>query len=139
MTRTVEYDIHYNNFDSSVLSDIYYDGQNRELFVKFKHGGLAGYKNVGPVLAKQFMEAPSIGSYYSRIIKTGVHNTSTTSGDVELVERKPKNTKTYVVVGQVMRPTNLRLAVEAESMEQAIEKFRASQSGEVEVTSVSLA
>jgi|SRR6478609_4931347 len=79
MTDQVFYTHHAQFNGSSVLTDAYYSDQTYRLYLKFRHGAIAGYRNVNLHTFTGISNAPSAGSYYNNYIK---NNYMTTHGDV---------------------------------------------------------
>lgn len=57
------------NLDSSLISRIAYDEDERTLHVRFRHGGTYLYFDVPPGVFRALKEAPSAGHYYDREVK----------------------------------------------------------------------
>lgn len=91
MTKNVYYDFNTTP-NSTALNDIWYDGINRELYVEFPNGTIAGYANVPVETYDSLINADSVGRYFAWSIKgyyTGI------SGDVQFIKR-PVAEKVYV-------------------------------------------
>jgi hypothetical protein len=54
---------------SSGIRSIGYDPDNRILEVELRHGGIYQYFQVPAEVHRSFVDAPSIGGYYTRFIK----------------------------------------------------------------------
>lgn len=84
MSRTVYYDKSFTP-SSSVISKVYYDSANRELFVHLHNGARVGYKAVPPTVYDEFSRASSAGNYWNTWIKDKPYYPGT-NGDVNLVD-----------------------------------------------------
>lgn len=69
--KTVYYTDYMNEdeLDSSALAAAWYDSKNRELYVQFHTGKIAGYKGVALYRWNDFKNADSHGAYYTHNIK----------------------------------------------------------------------
>lgn len=54
---------------SSSIRSIGYDPDNKILEVELRHGGIYQYFQVPAEVHRSFVEAPSIGGYYTKLIK----------------------------------------------------------------------
>jgi len=88
MTAKVFYDYHADDLDSSAIAEVFYDSYNKELFVKFHNGTLAGYSGVPVGTYETLIGSDSVGSYYSWQIRGAFDGIS---GDVNLVPRHERH------------------------------------------------
>lgn len=79
---TVTYTHYYEPEASSVISQVWYNSQAREMFVQLHNGTLCGYRDVDPKVYEAFTSqeklGASIGSYWNRFIKPALEGISTT-------------------------------------------------------------
>lgn len=79
--------------NSSNLNCLFYDRETLHLYVEFKSGSIAGYRNVPVAEFESLALANSVGKYYNAYIKApkiGQPRYPTLNGDVELVKRPDK-------------------------------------------------
>lgn len=55
--------------ESSQIAEVGHDSSTETLRVKFKNGGVYDYTKVGSEVYNALMAAPSVGSYFSAVIK----------------------------------------------------------------------
>ena len=63
-------DITMNSVTSSNIREMGYHEESRQLRVLFTNGGLFQYKDVPPEVVSEMMKSDSVGSYFSKNIRT---------------------------------------------------------------------
>lgn len=93
MTKPVAYTDYADFSGSSALSEGYYDALNRELYIAFHSGTLAGYSNVPPHVWQELTTSPSAGKYYTYNIRN--HFKGVDTNDVYFLGNNALATGTY--------------------------------------------
>lgn len=62
--------IQFTPVNSSQISGYHYNAQLQTLSIRFNRGGVYEYSNVPPEVSAQVFNAVSVGSEFSRVIKT---------------------------------------------------------------------
>ena len=88
--RTVEYTDSFSP-DSSVISEVFYDEDSKELFVHLHNGAKVGYRGVAPYTYRHFKGAVSAGHFWNNSIKNNPLLIGI-SGDVALFKRNSDQT-----------------------------------------------
>ena len=107
MRAKVYYD-YQNNPNSSALRDVWYDGVNKELYVEFPNGTIAGYTGVPVETYDGLVNASSVGQYFTYKIKgyyTGI------SGDVEFFQRPVSAESVHVAPVPVLGSTRFEVVI----------------------------
>lgn len=141
MTTVVYYNHHETNLNSTALSDIYYDSISCDLYVEFHSGTIAGYANVAQFSYDLFINASSIGKWYSANLK---NNYAGINGDVELKERPWQDSDVFTnrkFSVYVSVDGTLRFEIDAAGYDDAVEEVhklldKARVVGAYKVTSV---
>src|ERR1044072_10039854 len=83
MTRTIEYTHTFKpTKHSAVVSEVFYDQNHRELFVKLHNGAICGYGPISSYLYEEFRSAESAGNFWNTKIRNIY---GTLNGDVNFV------------------------------------------------------
>lgn len=81
MTNSTYYTDYYEAYNSSVIDQVWYDAQTKNMYVGLLNGTLCGYSDVAPEIFKAFTAqedaGQSIGKYWNEFIKPGLTGKST--------------------------------------------------------------